>query len=138
MNEEQTLMYVYVEYNPSWIYGGWHCYLAPIENGAPNRASGARVWVTRYTVMLERVCAALGLERVQGEEDRNLLYRFMQQYPNGALLVSDRYHRSFAAVGEDDAVKLWDCLRVVREDREKQWYADEKSAEATPAAMEQA
>lgn len=124
MNDEQTLMYAYVEYNPSWIYGGWHLYLAPIENGAPNRISVQHVWVNKYEVLLERVCTALGLARVQGTE--NKMYRFMQQFPNGALILSDRYHRNFAAVGESDEVKLWNCFRVVREDREKEWYADEQ------------
>ena len=61
MDNAKQLVYMFAEFNPSWMLGGWHVYFAPIENGLPNRASNDSVWIGRYDLLLERVCAVLGI-----------------------------------------------------------------------------
>lgn len=127
------LMYVFVEFNPNWMKSGWHLYLAPIENGLPNRASNQSVWLGRYDWMLERVLKALGV-KVEGQKgERDKAFQFMRQYPNGALLWMDQYLRYFAEVGFPPTdVELWNCFREIREYREKMWLNDGKREDDEP------
>lgn len=121
--DERTLMYVYAEYNPNWIYYGWHLYLAPMENGIPNRHGFGHVWLGRYDWMLDEVLKVLGIAVIPGDEYGKRTERFMKAYPAGVLVWSSRNNHEFEVV-TGCGVEVWECFRAVRADREKDWYND--------------
>jgi hypothetical protein len=114
------LVFIYVEFCPSWIYHGWWFYLAPVVDGKPDRKQ--YVWLNKSPWMLDLVMDALGLPALHEYRyglAEPVIDAFMEHYPSGAILACDKPMRRFEAAPKNSGVETWRCLKVVRESQLK-------------------